>query len=89
MYLCYVEHYCNAEQLELRQFRKHMLILMNEAVYHTISKASEHEVLGRHIRAQFAGIAIHTRRIRREVGDAEILQGVRIGGMDQFMRKQA
>ena len=66
-----------------------MLILMNEAVYHTISKASEHEVLGRHIRAQFAGIAIHTRRIRREVGDAEILQGVRIGGMDQFMRKQA
>ena len=62
---------------------------MNEAVYCTSSKASEDEVLGRHIRAQFAGIAIHTRRIRREVGDAEILQGVRIGGMDQFMRKQA
>ena len=62
---------------------------MNAAVYYTISKGSVHEVLGRHIRAQFAGVAIHTRRSRRQVGDAEILQGVRIGGMDQFMRKQA
>ena len=55
----------------------------------SVPKAGEHEVLGRHIWAQFAGVAIHTRRVRREVGDAEILQGVRIGGMDQFMRKQA
>ena len=55
----------------------------------SVPKAGEHEVLGRHIWAQFAGVAIHTRRIRREVGDAEILQRVRIGGMDHFMCKQA
>ena len=53
------------------------------------AKAGEYAVVGQHVQAQFAGVAIHTRRIRREVGDAEILQGVRIGGMDQFLRKQA
>ena len=47
----------------------------------SVAKASEYAVLGRHGQAQFAGVAIHTQRIRREVDDAEILQALEgLGG---------
>lgn len=67
-------------------------LFIYEASYHSqqsASEADERKVLGRHIQAQFAGVAIHTSCIWREAGHAEILQGVQIRGMDQFMCKQA